>query len=91
MTLKGGETLTQDKIKQLIAMIGGFLGALFLALQGVGIQFTWFNQEAIDLWMQVLMTGIPLAFAFYGIWKNTFLVTKKARVQEDELKKQGLK
>ncbi|WP_342387193.1 phage holin [Salinicoccus bachuensis] len=83
--------MAQDKVKQLVAMIGGFLGALFLALQGMGIHFDWFNQEVIDLWIQVLMTGIPLAFAFYGIWKNTFLVTEKARDQEEELKKQGLK
>ncbi|KIH70039.1 phage holin [Salinicoccus roseus] len=83
--------MTQDKLKQLVAMIGGFLGALFLALQGMGIHLEWFSQEMIDLWMQVLMTAIPLAFAFYGIWKNTFIVTKKARRQEEELNKQGLK
>ncbi|MCG1009213.1 PTS mannose transporter subunit IID [Salinicoccus sp. ID82-1] len=83
--------MTQDKAKQLVAMIGGFLGTLFLALKGSGIEFAWFNQETIELWQQVLLTGIPLVFVFYGVWKNQYIVTKKAKAQEEELKKQGLK
>ncbi|MGE7185755.1 phage holin [Peribacillus sp. NPDC006672] len=32
-----------------------------------------------------------LVFALYGVYKNQYLVTKKAQKQEEVLKKQGLK
>lgn len=83
--------MTADKVKQLVAMIGGFLGSLLLALQVVGIEFGWFTQESIDAWMAVLLAGIPLIFAFYGVWKNQYIVTDKAKKQEEKLKKEGLK
>ncbi|WMZ83832.1 hypothetical protein QS432_13050 [Staphylococcus pseudintermedius] len=31
----------EDKIKQFIALIGGFVGALYLALQASGISAEW--------------------------------------------------
>ncbi|MFJ7929587.1 phage holin [Peribacillus sp. NPDC096448] len=34
---------------------------------------------------------IPLGYALYGVYKNQYLVTKKAQKQEEVLKKNGLK
>ncbi|MEJ7255326.1 PTS mannose transporter subunit IID, partial [Staphylococcus epidermidis] len=39
----------------------------------------------------VLNTGVPLALVGYGVWKNTFIVKKSAREQEEYLKEKGLK
>lgn len=77
--------MNKEKVKQFVAMIGGFLGALYLALQATGIEFLWFNVETIDAWLAVLNAGIPLAFVAYGIYKNQYLLTKKAREQEKRM------
>ncbi|WP_353419214.1 phage holin (plasmid) [Staphylococcus delphini] len=81
----------EDKVKQFIALIGGFLGALYLALLASGISAEWINPQAVDAWINVLNTGVPLIMVGYGIWKNTFIVKKSARKQEEYLKQKGLK
>lgn len=81
----------EDKVKQFIALIGGFLGALYLALQSSGITAEWLNPQALDAWVNVLNTGVPLVLVTYGVWKNTFIVKKSAREQEMYLKNKGLK
>lgn len=81
----------EDKVKQFIALIGGFLGALYLALQSSGITADWLNPQAVDAWVNVLNTGVPLVLVAYGVWKNTFIVKKSAREQEQYLKNKGLK
>ncbi|WHY15762.1 phage holin [Peribacillus frigoritolerans] len=80
-----------DKTKQYVAMIGGVLGALLLFFQAIGFEISWFNVKTIDAFMNVLLAAVPLAFALYGVYKNQFLLTKKAQKQEEVLKKQGLK
>lgn len=80
-----------DKAKQFVGLIGGFLGALYLALTASGIELLWFNPDTINTWMAVLNAGIPLAFIAYGIYKNQYLLSEKARKQEEELKRKGLK
>lgn len=81
----------EDKVKQFIALIGGFLGALYLALQSSGITADWLNPQAVDAWVNVLNTGVPLILVGYGVWKNTFIIKKSAREQEQYLKEKGLK
>lgn len=83
--------MTADKAKQFVAMIGGFLGAIYLALQATGIEFFWFNQETINAWLGVINAGIPLVFVAYGIYKNQYVLTQKAKKQEKELQNKGLK
>ncbi|PCF45034.1 PTS mannose transporter subunit IID, partial [Staphylococcus delphini] len=51
----------EDKIKQFIALIGGFLGALYLALQASGISAEFINPQKVDAWINVINTGLPLA------------------------------
>ena len=80
-----------DKLKQIVALFGGFLSALFLFLQSINISFNWFNQESINAFTNVLMAGVPLVIIFYGIYKNTYLVTNKSKEQEKILKEKGLK
>lgn len=83
--------MNADKVKQFVALIGGFLGALYLALQATGLEFLWFNPDTINAWMGVLNAGIPFVLIAYGIYKNQYLLTKKAKVQEKELENKGLK
>ncbi|WP_341636367.1 phage holin [Staphylococcus casei] len=83
--------MNADKIKQFIALIGGFLGALYLALNASGISADWINPQKVDAWVNVLNTGLPIALTFYGIYKNTFIIKNKAKVQEEYLKEEGLK
>jgi len=80
-----------DKAKQVVALVGGFLSAIFLFLQTVGVAFDWYNPERIDAFVALLAAGVPLVFALYGIYKNSYLMSEKARKQEAELKRRGLK
>ncbi|MCC2087875.1 SPP1 phage holin family protein [Mammaliicoccus sciuri] len=83
--------MDSDKIKQYIAMLGGFLGALYLALNASGISAEWINPEKVDLWLNVLNAGLPFVLVAYGVYKNTYIVTKKAKEQEKTLKENDMK
>lgn len=83
--------MNSDKLKQHIAMFGGFLGALYLALNASGISAEWINPEKVDLWLNVLNAGLPFVLVAYGVYKNTYLVTKKAKEQEQTLKDLDMK
>lgn len=72
-------------------MIGGVLGALLLFFQSLGFQLDWFNENTINSFINFLTALVPLVFALYGVYKNQYLVTKKATKQEKALKEQGLK
>ena len=80
-----------DKLKQYIGFIGGALGGILLFLQQLGIELTHFNNETIDAFVDMLLTFVPLFLIGYGVWKNQYLVTDKAKKQEKELKRKGLK
>ena len=80
-----------DKTKQYIAMIGGALGALLLFFQSLGFQVDWFNENTINSFINFLTALVPLSFALYGVYKNQYLLTKKAKKQEVVLKEEGLK
>lgn len=83
--------MTEDKLKQIIALFGGFLSALLLFFQAIQLDVRWFNDEFINALVNALMAGVPLLLALYGIWKNTFLISPKAKEQEKYLKEKGLK
>ncbi|WP_245890112.1 phage holin [Rummeliibacillus pycnus] len=84
-------TLTADKLKQIVALFGGLLSAILLFLRSIGVTFDWFSQESINAFNQVLLNGIPFVLVIYGVWKNSYIVTKKAKEQEKLLKEKGLK
>lgn len=83
--------MTADKLKQYVAMIGGVLGALLLFIRAVGHEISWFNEMTIEAFLVLLTSLIPLAAIFYGIYKNQYLLTQKAKTQEKVLQRNGLK
>lgn len=80
-----------DKLKQLIALIGGFLSAVMLFLGTIGVAFDWLTNESIDAFVAVIGAGGLLVLNLYGVYKNTYVITEQAKQQEEALKEQGLK
>ncbi|MGG0657455.1 phage holin [Rummeliibacillus pycnus] len=83
--------MTADKFKQCIALFGGMLSAILLFLQSIGVTSNWFNKESVDAFNQMLISAVPFILVVYGVWKNSYIVTKKAKKQEQLLKEKGLK
>ena len=80
-----------DKLKQHIALFGGWLSAVLLFLGTINVQFGWFHTASIDAFVGVLIAAVPFIIVLYGVWKNTYLVRKRAKEQERLLKQRGLK
>lgn len=83
--------MTSEKLKQYIGLFGGLLSAVLLFLQSLGITFTWFTDQTIDAFVNALLATVPFVLVVYGVWKNSYIVTKKAKEQEKLLKEKGLK
>ncbi|MEJ7506975.1 phage holin [Staphylococcus simulans] len=83
--------MTADKLKQWIGLVGGMLSTFYLAMKANGVDVTFLDPDKLEAWQNFLTTCIPLILAFYGVYKNTFVITKKAKDQEDYLKEKGLK
>lgn len=83
--------MTADKLQQYIAMVGGVLGALLLFIRSVDKEIAWFNEMTIEAFIALLLAFIPLFLVFYGIYKNQYLLTQKAKTQEKVLERNGLK
>lgn len=83
--------MSADKLKQYIAMFGGVLGALLLFLRSIDFELHWFNEMSIEAFISFLVALAPLVAVLYGVWKNQYIVSKKAREAEEVLKREGLK
>lgn len=83
--------MTTDKLKQVVAMVGGLLGALYAFLNSLDLEYAFFNPESIDGALGVLTAAIPFVLIVYGIYKNSYLLSDKAHKQEYVLKQKGLK
>lgn len=83
--------MTAEKLKQYIALFGGWLGAVLLFLQALDINFKHFNDDTINAFIAVLTASVPFILVAYGVYKNSYLLSKKAKEQEKELEKKGLK
>lgn len=83
--------MTADKLKQVIAAVGGVLSALYLFFKAIDVELAHFNEMTIEAFIGFLTALIPLILIGYGIWKNQYLVTKKAKQQEEALKRARLK
>lgn len=83
--------MTADKLKQYIGLFGGLLSAVLLFLQSLGITLTWFTDETIDAFVNTALAAVPFVLVVYGVWKNTYLMSKRAKKQEEKLKEEGLK
>lgn len=80
-----------DKLKQYIALFGGWLSAVLLFLGTLNIQFEWFTTESIDAFVAVLVAAVPFIIVIYGVYKNSYRLSEKAKQQERVLKQRGLK
>ena len=78
-------------IKDTLTLLGGFLSALLFFFSTIGISFNWFTEDSINAFIWVLSAFITLVVNLYAVYKNTYVLTKKARIQKEELKKNGLK
>ncbi|ETT84162.1 phage holin [Viridibacillus sp. FSL R5-0477] len=83
--------MTTEKLKQYIALFGGLLSAVLLFLGSLGVDLWWFNDNTIDTFINVLITAVPFILVVYGVYKNSYIVTKQAKEQEELLKQKGLK
>lgn len=80
-----------DKLKQYFALFGGWLSAVLLFLGTLNVSFEWFTMESIDAFVAVLVAAVPFIIVIYGVWKNSYRLSEKAKRQEVELKRRGLK
>lgn len=80
-----------EKIKQYVAMLGGALGGIYLFLKSLELEFKHFNEVTIESFMTMLTLVIPFIFVLYGVYKNQYLITRKARKLEEEQIKRRLK
>lgn len=83
--------MTADKLKEYIALFGGLLSAILLFLQALGIELFWFTDDSIETFINAALAAVPFVLVVYGVWKNTYIVSKKAKEQEAKLKEEGLK
>lgn len=83
--------MNNEKVNEYIALFGGVLGSLLLLLRAVGWDPYYFNEETINLLLNFLTLTIPFLLVTYGIYKNTYILTDKAKAQEKVLKEKGLK
>ncbi|HCG4535574.1 TPA: hypothetical protein NJY08_004419 [Salmonella enterica subsp. enterica serovar Typhi str. AG3] len=83
--------MTADKLKQYIALFGGLLSAILLFLQSLGFNLSWFTNESINSFVEVLVAAVPFIIVIYGVYKNTYIMSENAKEQEELLKKKGLK
>lgn len=80
-----------DKLKQYVALFGGWLSAVLLFLGTLNVKFEWFNMVSIGAFEGVLIASVPFMLIIYGVYKNTYLVRKRAKEQERLLKHRGFK
>lgn len=83
--------MTQDKLKQYIALFGGMLGALYTLLYSYGLSVEWINPDRVNALVVFLNTLVPFGLVAYGVYKNSYIITRKARKQEEVLKDKGVK
>lgn len=83
--------MTADKLKEYIALFGGLLSAILLFLQALGIELFWFTDASIETFINATLAAVPFVLVVYGVWKNTYIVSRKAKEQEAKLKEEGLK
>lgn len=83
--------MTADKLKQYIGLVGGMLSALYLAMKASGFELTILDPDKLNAWENFATSAVPLVIAFYGVYKNTYLIHNKSKAQEEYLKENNLK
>ena len=80
-----------DKLKQYVALFGGWLSAVLLFLGTLNVKFEWFNENSIGALEVVLVATVPFILVIYGVYKNSYRLSEKSKEQERVLKQRGLK
>lgn len=75
----------------LTILITSALSALLLFFATIGVAFDWFTMESINAFGILVGALIALGSALYGIYKNTYALTRKAKNQANLLRSRGLK
>lgn len=83
--------MKKENAKELAALIMGWLTALMGFLATLNIKFEWLTEASINAFGVFIVATIILVISVYTVYKNTFVVTKKAKRQKEELKRKGLK
>ncbi|QED49336.1 phage holin [Cytobacillus dafuensis] len=78
-------------IKDMATLIGGFLTALLLFFGTIGVSFEWFTQDSINAFVVLISAAIALGINLYAVYKNTYVLTKKAKLQKEFLERNNLK
>lgn len=81
----------EAKTSEVITLLGAALSALLLFLQSLGLELTWFTDKTIELFVNSLIATATFSLTLYGVYKNTYVLTKKARKQNKVLQDKGLK
>lgn len=58
------------------------MGSIYLFLQTIGVSFDWFTEDSIDAFSNCVAASIALAVVAYGIYKNTYVLTSRAREEK---------
>lgn len=83
--------MKKENAKELATLITGWLTALMGFLATLNIKFEWLTEASINAFGVFVVATITLVVSAYAIYKNTFVITKKAKKQKEELKRKGLK
>ena len=78
-------------VKDILTLLGGFLSALLLFFSTIGISFSWFTEESINAFILVLAAFITSGVNLYAVYKNTYVITKKARIAKRRAKEKRIK
>lgn len=82
---------TKETAKEIATLVTGWLGALMGVLATLNIKFEWLTDASISAIGVFIVATIMLVVGIYSVYKNTFVVTEKAKRQKAELKRKGLK
>lgn len=80
-----------DAAKEIAKLVTGWLGAAAGVLATLNIKYEWLTPESINAFGLFLIATVMLVTTVYGVYKNSYVMTKKAKMQSNVLKQRGLK
>ena len=83
--------MNKESAKELATLITGWLTALMGFLATLNIKYEWLTEASINALGVFIVATIILVVSSYAIYKNSFVITDKAKKQKEELKRRGLK
>ncbi|MEC5422409.1 PTS mannose transporter subunit IID [Virgibacillus sp. C22-A2] len=81
----------KDKAKEISILIVGFFTSVMGFLATLNVKFEWLTEASVNAFGAVIVSGVILVGSLYAVYKNTFVITAKAKIQAEELQKKGLK